>query len=99
MGQGTTPEVNVDDGELLLRAVLNKPEEDTPRLMYADWLQEQGEHDHAEFVRVQVDLANFPRCPRGHFDNEFHGGQCLKCQHATGPLRAREESLLNSMQE
>jgi uncharacterized protein (TIGR02996 family) len=29
------------DRELLLRAILDNPDEDTPRLMYADWLEEQ----------------------------------------------------------
>lgn len=26
----------------LLRAILENPEDDTPRLMYADWLDENG---------------------------------------------------------
>ncbi len=30
---------------------------DTPRLVYADFLEERGEVDRAEFVRVQVELA------------------------------------------
>lgn len=32
----------MDTGELLLKAVLEYPDEDTPRLAYADWLQEQA---------------------------------------------------------
>ena len=31
--------------------------EDTPRLVYADWLQEHGQPERAEFIRVQVELA------------------------------------------
>lgn len=42
--------------EALLRAISEHPEEDTPRLMYADWLDENGESERAEFVRVQVEL-------------------------------------------
>src|SRR5262249_45999206 len=30
---------------------------DTPRLVYADWLQENGDPDRAEFIRLQVQLA------------------------------------------
>jgi len=32
----------MDDGDALLRAILAQPEEDTPRLAFADWLEEQG---------------------------------------------------------
>src|SRR5262249_8337125 len=33
------------------------PEDDAPRLIYADWLDEQGESERAEFIRVQIALA------------------------------------------
>lgn len=42
------------DGDALLKAVLADPDEDTPRLVYADWLQENGQAERAEFIRVQV---------------------------------------------
>jgi uncharacterized protein (TIGR02996 family) len=44
-------------GESLLRDIGEHPEDDAPRLIYADWLQEQGEplgQAHAEFIRLQV---------------------------------------------
>lgn len=44
----------MSDGEALLAAIMAQPDEDTPRLAYADWLDEQGEHAKAEFVRIQV---------------------------------------------
>jgi uncharacterized protein (TIGR02996 family) len=37
--------------------VIESPEDDGPRLVYADWLDEQGEHDRAEFIRLQIELA------------------------------------------
>ncbi len=43
----------------LLRAIALHPDEDTPRLMYADCIEETGEPSdraRAEFVRVQVEL-------------------------------------------
>ncbi len=46
----------MSDEDLLLRAICNDPEEDTPRLVYADWLQENGEEKRAEYIRYQVDL-------------------------------------------
>jgi uncharacterized protein (TIGR02996 family) len=35
-------------------------DEDTPRLAYADWLEENGQSERAEFIRVQVERANLP---------------------------------------
>ncbi len=35
-------------------------DDDTPRLVYADWLVENGEDDRAEFIRVQVERARLP---------------------------------------
>src|SRR5262245_37484275 len=39
------------------QSILADPENDTPRLVYADWLEEQGEAERAEFIRVQIELA------------------------------------------
>jgi uncharacterized protein (TIGR02996 family) len=44
----------------LRRAVARHPDEDTPRLAFADWLDEQGRHQQAEFVRGQVEYAATP---------------------------------------
>jgi uncharacterized protein (TIGR02996 family) len=41
-------------------AILAEPDEDTPRLIYADWLEENGEPGRAEFIRVQCELARLP---------------------------------------
>ncbi|MCE9564515.1 MAG: TIGR02996 domain-containing protein [Planctomycetes bacterium] len=35
-------------------------DEDTPRLVYADWLTENGQEDRGEFIRVQVERARLP---------------------------------------
>jgi uncharacterized protein (TIGR02996 family) len=43
--------------DALLRAVLAAPDDDAPRLIYADWLDEEGDCDRAEFIRVQIALA------------------------------------------
>jgi len=43
------------DGPALLAAILANPDEDTPRLMYADWLDENGQPERAEFIRVQIE--------------------------------------------
>jgi uncharacterized protein (TIGR02996 family) len=45
------------DGEGLLRDILDDPEDDGPRLVYSDWLEENGRPERAEFIRVQVEKA------------------------------------------
>ena len=47
----------MSDHDALLTAIAEHPEEDTPRLMYADWLEENGDPERADFVRIQVELA------------------------------------------
>jgi len=39
------------------RDILANPEDDTPRLIYADWLDDQGDEARAEFIRLQCELA------------------------------------------
>ena len=46
--------------EAFLRAIFDAPDDDTPRLVYADFLQENGEEDRAELIRVQCELAAEP---------------------------------------
>jgi uncharacterized protein (TIGR02996 family) len=40
-----------------IAAIIEQPEDDTARLAFADWLDEHGEPERAEFVRVQVEYA------------------------------------------
>src|SRR5438552_4090698 len=43
-----------------LRPILAEPDADGPRLVYADWLEEQGQTERAEFIRVQCARAKLP---------------------------------------
>jgi uncharacterized protein (TIGR02996 family) len=40
--------------EALMRAICDNADDDTPRLVFADWLDENGEPDRAELIRLQV---------------------------------------------
>jgi uncharacterized protein (TIGR02996 family) len=42
--------------EAFLQAILAEPDNDLPRLIYADWLEERGD-PRGEFIRVQVEIA------------------------------------------
>jgi uncharacterized protein (TIGR02996 family) len=49
--------------EAILQDVIENPDDDTPRLVYADWLEEHGNPrsvSRAEFIRVQCRLARLP---------------------------------------
>ena len=42
---------------VFLRSIIDNPADDGPRLVYADWLEEQGQCDWAEFIRISMQLA------------------------------------------
>lgn len=47
----------MNDGDALRRTILADPDDDTARLVYADWLQENGRPERAEFIRLQIEAA------------------------------------------
>lgn len=53
------------DREALLRAVCENPDDDLPRLVFADWLDEHDEPERAHFVRTQVEFARLAREGQG----------------------------------
>jgi len=70
-----------------LSAILAAPDDDTPRLVLADWIDEQGEAARAEFIRLQIRIAAL---------EEFCGcGRCVKRrgggQHTNGPCAVDQE--------
>lgn len=92
----------------LIASILANPQEDTPRLVYADFLEEQGEVERAEFVRAQVELARLPSEPlmtcsgmmfANHMEAQTHSNRCEWCQWThirdgkIEPLRRREREL------
>lgn len=51
--------------EAFLRAIFDTPEDDTARLVYADFLQEQGDEDRAELIRLQCARWRIQTLPIG----------------------------------
>jgi uncharacterized protein (TIGR02996 family) len=45
------------EAEAFLQRIRAFPDEDAPRLVFADWLDENGDSTRAEFIRVQLALA------------------------------------------
>jgi len=71
------------ESDAFIAAVLADPEDDAPRLIYADWLDEHGQSAYAEFIRVQVAVAR-------------HAG---KWDDRTRALGKRERALLLELRE
>jgi uncharacterized protein (TIGR02996 family) len=70
---GKRVEVHVDDRlrrpkpnpeaatrDVFLADIRATPDDDAPRLIYADWLHDHGEPERGEFIRVQCQLARLP---------------------------------------
>lgn len=48
----------------LFRAILDRPDDDAPRLAFADWLEANGDPHRAAFIRAQIALAQIPPVTR-----------------------------------
>jgi uncharacterized protein (TIGR02996 family) len=49
--------------EAFLRAIAEEPLEDAHRLVFADWLDEHGHPERAEFIRLQIEHDRLPDHP------------------------------------
>jgi uncharacterized protein (TIGR02996 family) len=47
----------MSDRQALIESIRFNPDEDTPRLVLADWYEENGDPERGEFIRVQCELA------------------------------------------
>ncbi|MCA9067319.1 MAG: TIGR02996 domain-containing protein [Planctomycetaceae bacterium] len=45
----------------ILQAIIDNPEDDIVRLIYADWLEECGESDRAELIRIQCEAEEIAK--------------------------------------
>src|SRR5262245_23510597 len=53
-----------------LSAILDAPDDDVPRLVFADWLDDNGDSARAEFIRAQVRLERLPEYDPERFELE-----------------------------
>jgi uncharacterized protein (TIGR02996 family) len=76
-----------------LKAVIATPDDDTIRLIFSDWLEEHGQSERAEFIRVQCENAKFSAKAAGRLFHEQQQrclGKCFdKCRFC------REQKLLS----
>jgi uncharacterized protein (TIGR02996 family) len=76
-----------------LSAICRDPTDDTPRLVYADFLEENGEQDRSAFIRCQIVLATCKLCNTKNGPRK--GGWAESCARCN-PLRRRERELRES---
>jgi uncharacterized protein (TIGR02996 family) len=54
--------------DALLAAIVAEPEDDVPRLVFADWCEDHGDAARAEFIRVQCRLAGMNPWDEGYVE-------------------------------
>lgn len=73
-----------NDNPALLAAILATPADDLPRLVYADWLDENGEGERAEFIRLAVEIERlggyYGACKVAHPNAIVGCGSCEACK-------------------
>jgi uncharacterized protein (TIGR02996 family) len=79
--------------DAFLQAIIENPEDDGPRLVYADWLEDHGESDRADFIRLQCELARLPGGDPRRKGLEARERALLKGHELEwlGPLRGRAD--------
>ncbi len=88
------------DESALLAAIAADLEDDTVRLVYADWLQEHDQEDRAELIRVQCEKAKHPgmNCGDLYCSRRSPEGLCDSCSRFDYLCR-RENKLISAHPE
>src|SRR5262245_8880415 len=77
----------------LYQAVLDAPDDDAPRLAYADWLADNGDPDRARFIRVGCRLASTSTADPERL-RMLHESDRLLMRHRTRWLYGRADTVL-----
>lgn len=81
--------------EAFLADICRDPEDDAVRLIFADWLEENGEGERGELIRVQCRIAEHRRAlAEMSFDNQRPAGMLLFSQRSF--LADREYDLIEA---
>jgi uncharacterized protein (TIGR02996 family) len=76
--------------QAFLADIIANPQDNSVRLIYSDWLEESGEKDLAEFIRVQIELEKLP-CAT--FIREDRYDQCILTQKSLPALQLHQREL------
>jgi uncharacterized protein (TIGR02996 family) len=86
--------------EGFLADIIEHPADDTPRLVYADWLEEHSDPGRAEFIRTQCAAERLRAaclcgdCVRRRGGGQHHNGRCALDRREHGFPGRRERELL-----
>lgn len=61
-----------------IAAIVEQPDNDAIRLICADWLEEHNDHDRAEFIRIQCEIARASKEQSDYFNVEKHEQWAVK---------------------
>ena len=80
----------MSDEEGFLQTIIANPDDDAPRLVYSDWLEDHGYLDRAEFIRVQCELARMSKDDLrfAELDRRERGLRKAHFEEWIAPLRA-----------
>lgn len=81
------------DHEAFLAAIKANRDDDAPRLVYADWLQEHGEPERAELIRLQCNRLDTRNMTHIVCHHNVICDKCCSCEMCVRSRRALE--LLN----
>jgi uncharacterized protein (TIGR02996 family) len=81
----------------LRAAIFARPDDDAPRLVYADWLLERGD-PRGEFIQIQCTLGR-PISSRGPLAPNHPAARPMRFTGDPKPLEARERALLRAHQK
>ena len=64
------------EGFALYQAILEKPYDVAPRLIYADWLREHGDEERADFIQWMIELKDFDVHAHEQISHRFKANDC-----------------------
>ena len=73
------------DEKALLAAIRAEPDNDAPRLVYADWLDDHANHDRAEFIRLECEIHAL-LTPEGDAPDEWEQPRFRSLEDRAGEL-------------
>lgn len=68
-----------EERKAFLRTIAEFPDDDTPRLVYSDWLRERGEDKHADLIEVSCELAQIQAIEHDCGENGVWATTCPAC--------------------
>ncbi len=75
-----------------LQKIIDNLSDDDTRFIFADWLEDHGQVERSEFIRIQIELAELVEVLQS---DEACGQPLCDCEKL-GPLRERERTLFGS---